>query len=455
MSLLMLGLSHNSAPLELREKMAFSNEETLSALKQLIEFKEINEVLILSTCNRTEIYADVLPGSNALGLLHKFLAEYADGKSCQLLGYTYHEEEDEAVNHLFTVVSSLDSMVLGEAQILGQARRAYEIAEEARTVSTQLNHLFRQAFEVGKRVRSETEIGKHSVSISTAAINIAKDEFESFEDINIVILGAGEMGQLSLNYLLEQGVKNITIVNRTLSRAAKLADESGMQAKDTSELSEVLAEADLCLASTSANDFALSFEQTKKALSMRTSSKKLVLMDLGLPRDIEPKVKELEGVHLYDFEDIHSLMHRGVELRQQEAQHARNIIEQEIDAFYSWRLALELKPTIAQMRHKAEVIRDKELSRASHKLKDLTPEEQEAVEAMANSIITKMLHGPFARLRKHAEEPDFYKYTAAARFLFGLDTVPDGLSRERRLEMLRLKKAREDEQKRESNNETF
>lgn len=451
----MLGLSHKSAPFELREKMAFSREETLKALREINSHDEINEVLILSTCNRTEIYADVIPGKNALGTLHRFLAEYANGKSCELLGYTYHEEEDDAVDHLFTVVSSLDSMVLGEAQILGQARRAYELAEEANSVSTQLNHLFRQAFEVGKRVRSETEIGKHSVSISTAAINISKNEFESFEGINILLLGAGEMGQLSITYLAEQGAKNITVINRTFKRAEELAQDYSMKAEDISRLVETLAQTDLCIVSTSADDYALSLEQVQSALKLRTSSRKLVLMDLGLPRDIEPSIKNLNNVVLYDFEDIHSLMHKGLQLRQQEAQHARNIIEQEVDSFNAWRLGLELQPTIAQMRHKAELIRDKELSRAQKKLKDVSQEDLEVIEAMANSIITKMLHGPFARLRKHAQEPDSYKYTAAARFLFGLDSAPEGLSKERRAEMIRAKKAREAEQKREDTHETF
>lgn len=448
MALLVVGISHKSAPLELRESLSFSSQaDKASALTEICALNGVKEAVLLSTCNRTEIYAEVQLGINVVGALVKYLASRQSLGPCSLLGYSYSFTGTEAVWHLFSVVSSLDSMVLGEAQILGQVRRAYQLAEEAQTSGLMLNRLFRQALEVGKRVRTETAIGGQSVSLSTAAVNLAEHVFSKLSQRKVLVLGAGEMAELTLKYLLEQGVVHIEVMNRTYERAQELAARIGGRARRLEELIDSLSECDIVISSTSAESYAISYEQIRAA-KKRSRGRSLLLIDIALPRDIDPRAHEIDDVFLYDLDDLSSQVERGYQARQLEAEQARIIIESEVEEFNSWLQAQTVVPTIAHMREKAEKIRDKELARAVKKLSRLTDEERAVVEAMANSIITKMLHGPFARLRKGAHDPDAYVFTQAARYLFGLDSAPDGeLPLESRVAMRKARAQKEQEER--------
>lgn len=450
MALVLVGVSHKSAPLELREKLSFSKREDLeSAYKDLLALPGLNEAVILSTCNRTEIYADIDLGINGIGLLVKFLSKKLEQGPCALLGYTYGHSAMEVAFHLFSVVSSLDSMVLGEAQILGQVRRAYSIAESSLATKTMLNQLFRQALEVGKRVRSQTMIGASSVSISTAAVQLAESVFSDLKRRKILLLGAGEMAELAAQYLKERGADSIHVINRTYLKAKELAVQVGGQAHYMHDLIGCLSVCDIVISSTSSEDYAISYKELRAA-KKNSKGNSLLIIDIALPRDVDPKAGKLDDVYLYDLDDLQSLVEQGYESRRQEAEEARKIIEEELDAYKRWLQERSVIPTIAHMRQKAEKIRDKELARAYKRLGSLGEQEREVIEAMANSIITKMLHGPFARLRKDALDPEAYVFTQAARYLFGLDTNPDGEVPDAcRQVMLRAHQLRQDQQLKE------
>lgn len=446
MALAMVGLSHKSAPVEVREKIAFPEGELLEhALHDVCTNECIRGCVIVSTCNRTELYADVVGAPNqGVGALTKFLAHHIENVPCSLLGYTYHAIGTQVVSHLFEVVCSLDSMILGEAQILGQTKRAYAYADNTGATTKTLNHLFRQSFEVGKRVRTETEIGSHSVSISTAAVTLARHIYETLDNRSLLLIGAGEMGELTARYLTEQSPSSaLTVVNRTPERARDLVESLGQgKVARLEDLEYELSGADIVISSTAAPGYALTYE-TVRAARKRSRDRSLLIIDIALPRDVDPLVAELDDVYLYDIDDLNSIIEKGHEHRQQAAESARALIAEEVNSFNLWCQSQEVIPTIQQMRFKAEHIRDKELARAYRKLKNLSPQEQEVIEAMANSIITKMLHGPFARLRKGAHDPDAYMLTQASRYLFGLDSNPTGeLTPEQRHTMLQARAQR-------------
>ncbi len=425
MHLTLVGLSHKTAPVEIREKLTFPAHRQEEALALLLSTPDVAEAVVLSTCNRTEIYAVTASGSDGPGAVVDFLADYHDLDRHELVRYLYFSEGEAVVRHLFRVVASLDSMVIGEAQILGQVKEAYESAFANEASGRVFNKLFRQSFEVGKRVRNETDIGENAVSISYAAVELAKKVFDTLDGRTVLILGAGKMSELTAKHLVCNGVKTVLVANRTYERAEELACRFCGEAIRYDELFERMREADIVISSTAATHYVVTKDQVAAALRGRKGSP-LFLIDIAVPRDIDPDVNDLADVFLYDIDDLSGVVETNLEERMREARRAEEIIADEMVAFERWIESMEVVPTVAAMRAKAEQIRSAELEKALKRLGGLSEKEIKTVEALASSIVNKMLHGPTARLKTVAGEKDGYEYVEAARFLYGLDVNPEG-----------------------------
>ena len=427
MHLTLVGLSHKTAPVDIREKLTFPANVQDSALSALTSSLAVAEAVIVSTCNRTEIYAVTADDVDGPSAIIDFICDYHDLDRDDLARYVYMAEGEAVVRHLFRVVASLDSMVLGEAQILGQVKEAYEYSFDAGASQRIFNKLFRQSFEVGKRVRTETEIGENAVSISYAAVELAKKVFDSLEGRTILVVGAGKMSELTAKHLLSQGVKEVLVANRTYERAVELADKFEGTPIHYEELFERMADADIVISSTAATDYVITKDKVAAARKGRRRGP-LFLIDIALPRDIEPAVNDIADVYLYNIDDLNGVVSANLEERMHEAERAEVIISEEMAAFEAWLDSMEVVPTVAAIRSKAEAIRQAELEKAIKRLGGLSEKELKTVEALTGSIVNKMLHGPTNRLKQIAAEKDGYEYVEAARVLYGLDSNPEGKS---------------------------
>jgi glutamyl-tRNA reductase len=420
MHLTLVGLSHKTAPVEIREKLTFPANRQEDALSLLTSTSAVNEAVIVSTCNRTEIYCVTASESDGPGAIIDFICDYHDLDRHELVRYLYISEGEAVVRHLFRVVASLDSMVLGEAQILGQVKEAYEAAFANGACGRIFNKLFRQSFEVGKRVRTETEIGENAVSISYAAVELAKKVFESLEGRTILVLGAGKMSELTAKHLVSNGVGRVLVANRTYERAQELAEKFSGEAILYDDLFTRMAEADIVISSTAATHYVVTKDKVAAARKGRRGTP-LFLIDIAMPRDIDPAVNDLADVYLYNIDDLNGVVSQNLEERMREAERAEVIIGEEMAAFEAWLESLDVVPTVAGMRAKAEEIRIAEMQRAIKRLGGLSEKELQTVEMLSCSIINKMLHDPTSRLKDVASSKDGYQYVAAARYLYALD----------------------------------
>jgi glutamyl-tRNA reductase len=420
MQLLLVGLSHKTAPIEMREKLTFPANRQEEALSLLTSSPSINEALILSTCNRTELYAVASGIDEGVEAVIDFLTDYHTLDRHDLMKYLYVVKGDAVVRHLFRVVASLDSMVIGEAQIMHQVKEAYDQAFTHGATARAFNKLFRQSFEVGKRVRTETEIGENAVSISYAAIELAKKVFDTLAGRTVLVLGAGKMSELTAKHLMSNGVGRVLVANRTYERACELASRFGGEAIPYEDLYARMHEADIVISSTAATDFVVTKPNVASAMRGR-GGRPLFLIDIAVPRDIDPAVNELSNVFLYDIDDLNDVVESNLDERMREARRAEVIIEEEIETFHKWRESLEVVPTVAAIRAKAEVIRQAETEKALKRLGGLSEKELQTIDALTCAIVNKMLHGPTARLKSAAEAADGYTYVEAARVLYGLD----------------------------------
>jgi glutamyl-tRNA reductase len=422
MHLILVGLSHKTAPVEIREKLTFPGERQDEALSLLTSGDEIAEAVILSTCNRTEIY--VVAASDAGGVegVVDFLAAYNGLDPHMLMRYLYILKGEAVIRHLFRVVSSLDSMVVGEAQILGQVKEAYEHAFDACATHKAFNKLFRQSFEVGKRVRTETAIGESAVSISYAAVELAKKVFDTLEGRTILVLGAGKMSELTAKHLIGNGVTKVLVANRTFARAQEMAARFEGEPVAYEERYQHFRDVDIVISSTAATEYVVTKADLAPALKGRT--RPLFFIDIAVPRDIDPAVNDLGGVFLYDIDDLNGVVESNLEERMAEARRAEVIIDEEIHTFTNWLESMEVVPTVAAIRAKAEVIRQMELEKALKRL-DLSDKDRQTIEALTCAIVNKMLHGPTTRLKKAASGKDGYEYMDIARALYGLEDSED------------------------------
>jgi glutamyl-tRNA reductase len=361
------------------------------------------------------------------GAVIDFLAEYHDLDRHDLVRYLYIQEGESCVRHLFRVVASLDSMVVGEAQVLGQVKEAYDCSFEAGASGRIFNKLFRQSFEVGKRVRNETAIGESAVSISYAAVALAKKVFETLEGRTVLVLGAGKMSELTARHLCSNGVCNVLVANRTFERAVELADKFDGEAIPYEDLYERLADADILISSTAATEYVVTRDNIAQAMRHRKGDP-LFLIDIAVPRDIDPDVNEVGDVFLYDIDDLNGVVESNLEERMREAEKAERIIGEELAAFEAWLESMEVVPTVAAIRAKAEAVRQQELEKAIKRLGGLSEKELKTIDALTCAIVNKMLHGPTSRLKSVAADKDGYEYVEAARMLYGLDSNPEGES---------------------------
>ncbi len=420
MHLLVVGLSHKTAPIEIRERLTFPAHRQAEALALLVADPAVAEAVIVSTCNRTEIYVLASADDDGVDAVIDFMAGFHDLDRHELIRSLYITQGEDVVHHLFRVVASLDSMVIGEAQILGQVKEAYDHALAAGATGMALNKLFRQSFEVGKRVRTETEIGENAVSISYAAIELAKKVFDTLTGRTILILGAGKMSELTAKHLVSNGVKSVLVANRTFERAQELADRFNGEAIRYDELYERMHGADIVITSTAATHYVITKEQVASAMRGR-GGRPLFLIDIAVPRDIEPAVNELNNVFLYDIDDLSGVVESNLEERMREAGRAERIITEEIASFARWRESLEVVPTVAAIRAKADIIRRSEMEKACKRLGNLSDKDRETIDALTCAIVNKMLHGPTQRLKQAAASKTGYEYVETARHLYGLE----------------------------------
>ena len=349
MHIIVSGLSHKTAPVEIREALTFPEHGLGEALNTLTSYPHINEGVILSTCNRTEIYAVAADIDSGRQNIISFLEDCHGLKDCSIEDYLYFHDSLAAVNHLFRVVSSLDSMVVGEAQILGQAKDAYASAFDAQTTNLVLNRLFRQAFAVGKRVRTETDIGENAVSISYAAVQLAKKVFSDLTGKSVMIVGAGKMSELTAKHLLANGVSDVIITNRSFDRAVDMAKVFKGRAVEFDHLVDEMAGADIVISSTGAPDFVINKEDMKAVMAKRRH-RPIFLIDIAVPRDIDPDANNVDNVYVYDIDDLQSVVESNLAERSREAKGAEKIIKAEIQDFLAWQSSLEVVPTIAELR---------------------------------------------------------------------------------------------------------
>lgn len=417
--LLLVGLSHHTAPVAVRERVAFSGDALREALGTLRELPGVDEAMIVSTCNRLEIYAAAPPrGSAAVGRIRGFLEDHAPGIDPHL----YERRGVAAIRHLFRVCSSLDSMVVGEPQILGQVKEAFAQAEEARVLGGTVSRAVRKAFSVAKRVRTETDVGRAAVSMSFAAVELAKKVLGDLEGKRVLLVGAGKMSALAARHLMSAGCREVAVVNRSPERARELAAEVGGVAHPWEELDQRLVEADVVVCSTAAPTPILGIDRMQRIRKKRRH-RPLFLIDLAVPRDVDPKVNDLEDVYLFDVDDLDTVMEENRRSRQSEAYLAERIVEEEAEAFYAavWS---EAEPLLRRLRLQAEAIAQAEVAKTLGRHGDgLTDAQRESVEALARAVVNKLLHQPTQQIREAGLRNDGALLDAAAT-LFDLGPRP-------------------------------
>jgi len=419
MHIVIIGLSHKTAPVEIREKLAFAPTAMERPLRQMLELPTITEGLIVSTCNRVELCAVTKEPDAAIAELRRFLAEYHEVSPEEINENLFDYQGEEAIRHLFRVSSSLDSMVLGEPQILGQIKTAYGYAAEFKTAGLILNRFLHKAFSVAKRVRTETAIASNAVSVSFAAVELARKIFDRIDNKGVMIIGAGEMCELAARHFVANGISKVLVTNRTFERAEKLAAEFNGKAVPFDSFVDHLAEVDIIMTSTGAPNFILGKRQMEEVLKRR-KNRPMFLIDIAVPRDIDPKVNDISNTYLYDVDDLQGVVQANLKERQKEAGKAEAIVEQEIGQFHLWLGNLEVKPTVIALRRKLDEIREQELEKTFGNLKDLTGKQRKSIEAMAGAIINKILHKPTAILKNSQNDMSGEDYVDAIRTLFDL-----------------------------------
>lgn len=401
MHILKVGFNYKTAPVEIREKLTFSEEALKEAMVELKNRKSILENVILSTCNRTEIYAVVDQLHTGRYYIKTFLADWFDIDKDEISTYMYITENDDAMEHLFRVTTGLDSMVLGETQILGQVRDAFLTSQEMKTTGTIFNELFKQAITFGKRVHHETAIGEHAVSISYTAVELAKKIFGTLENQRVTIIGAGKMGELAVKNLQGSGASQITVMNRTFAKAEELATKYKTKAASLDKLEFILADTDILISSTGAADVILTKKMLQPILKKR-KGEPLFLVDIAVPRDIDPAISELEHVFLYDIDDLQHIVDENLEERRKAADQVEILLGEEIGIFKEWLRTLGVVPVISALRQKALSIQSETMQSIERKMPDLTEREKKVLSKHTKSIINQLLKEPITQAKELA-----------------------------------------------------
>lgn len=425
MSIVLVGLNHRTAPVEMRERLAFSEEACAQSLPWLVDGETIREGLIFSTCNRVEVLTatERLTASDAASRIGDFLSQTRNVSPDLLRPHLYVHADEQAVRHVFRVACSLDSMVVGEPQILGQVRRAYALAVEAGTAGRVLHRLLHHAFHTAKRVRTETGIGAAAISISYTAVELGRKIFGSLAHRAVLLIGAGEMAELALRHLVKAGASRILVANRTVQRAQQLAAQFGGEAIAEERLTEALSQADVVICSTGAEHYIVTPEMAHQAKALRRNQP-LFIIDISVPRNVDPRVGELDDVFLFDIDDLEAVIESNIREREREAQRAELIVDAEVMRFQQRLRDLDFGPTVGALKQRLIEMAREEYQKRRARLGQLTPEQEKAVEALLMATVNKISHPIIHRLRRSYETGD-HDNVQAWRDVFGLEDEPE------------------------------
>jgi glutamyl-tRNA reductase len=416
MNFQLIGVNHKSAPVEVRERLAIPESRLPEAMKRLAGYPGVDEGLILSTCNRVELLTQTKNGSVDL---RRFLGNYFKVNPADLEPHLYEYREHEAIRHLFRVTASLDSMVVGEPQILGQVKEAYATARAVGAVHSQLDLLLTRAFAVAKRVRTETAVGSSAVSVASVAVELAKKIFGSLNGRHVYLVGAGKMSELAARHLLAHGAASIFVANRTYDRASQLAAKFHGQAIRFEELYETCDRADIVITSTGAPITIFHRKHGERFLSRR-KNRPMFFIDIAVPRDVDPEMNKLDGIFVYDIDDLQQAVASHVADRKKEAERAEAIVNQEVERFQARLQALDVAPTIVSLQDHLETIRQAEIDRLRGRLGPLSPEQELAIETLTRGIVNKIMHTPISTLKTASREPEATTVIDIVHRLFNL-----------------------------------
>ncbi len=419
MNLTLLGINHRTAPVDVRERMNIQESRLAEAVADLVRRGGIQEGMILSTCNRVELTAGAPDDVEAEPLLRRFLADH---HRCDLAAYErffYRYRQQDAVRHLFRVASSLDSMIVGEPQILGQMKQAYAAACQVNALGGPLGEVARQALAVGRKVRRETAIGSSAVSVSYAAVELARKIFGSLAGKTLLLIGAGKMSELAAKHLLRCGAKAIFVSNRTHERALELAEAFHGSAIRFEQLFDFINQADIVISSTGAPHFVVHKDQAERLLEAR-KNRPIFFIDIAVPRDIDPAINQIDNAYVYDIDDLAQVVEANKKQRRREAAWAEEIVEREVHKMMQRLASREIVPTIVALEGRLDRIRTSELERFASKLAGLTPEQRQNVDALLRGILNKILHGPITELKTRAGEPGHGSLVQVIRKIFGV-----------------------------------
>src|SRR6266704_3350121 len=415
MRLALVGLSHKTAPVEIRERLAFNSDALRRALTSLVGREEISEAIILSTCNRVEVVAE----SQDDRLIREFLCEFHRIPQDSVSKHLYSFRNAEVVRHVFRVAASLDSMMIGEPQILGQVKDAYRIATDAGTVGMHLSALMNRAFAVAKKVRSETGISQSAVSISYAAVELARKIFGALNGKPVMIIGASKVGELAAKHLKRAGASSVLVTNRTFERAVELAKVFEGAAVPFEHFTDHMTGADIVITSTGAPHFIIGRNLAEQVIHRR-KNKPIFFIDIAVPRDIDPAVNQIDNAFLYDIDDLQQVIDANLKERFKEAMRAEQIVDDEVEAFCLKMQTRDVVPTIVQLRESLEKVRRDEIERNRRHLKDLSPEQQAAVDQITKSLVNKILHTPIEQLKHLAHDPQGPDIAGLIRKIFNV-----------------------------------
>jgi len=420
MGIVVVGLSHKTAVTECRAKLTFPEDTIPAALGRLMSYPGIQESLIISTCNRVEIYSSVKDSAQGAESIKQFISDYHGLSRPDLEQSLYVYPDGDGVRHVFRVASSLDSLVVGEPQILGQLKDAFDLALKAKTTSTVLNKLLKKSISVAKRVRTETRLAEGAVNISYAAVELAKKIFGTLEGKSVMLLGAGEMAELAARHLMNNKVDKIMVANRTFERAEELAREFKGDAIRFEHFPGTMVTADILICSTGAQKPVVTYDIVRQVARERRN-RPIFLIDISMPPNIEAGCGDIDGVYLYNIDALQSVVDTNVQGRQQEAEKAEDIIRQEVDTYLQWERSLDAVPTIVDLREKVEDIRKRELEKTLCQLNGIDDEQKRALEVLTQAIVNKLLHAPLVVLKQAAANPEGGDTIAIARKIFNLD----------------------------------
>ncbi len=424
MNIIAVGISHKTAPVEVREMLAVPESRLGEALRRLCAYPGIKEGVLLSTCNRVEVYAVVEEVEAGYARVQEFLADtHLSLSSEQLTPHLYWHMDDRAIGHLFRVAASLDSMIVGEPQILGQLKDAFEAALTHKASGVILNKLVKKAISVAKRVRTETKIAETAVSVSYAAVELAKKIFSNLSEKTVLLVGAGEMAKLAAKHLINSGVRRVMVTTRTPQGALELAKRFNGLSIPFDDFRREMAEADIVLCSTGAAQYLIKAEDVQQAVRRRMN-RPIFLIDISVPRNIEPAVKDIDNAFLFDIDDLEMRVEQNLEERRREAGKAERMVEEEVQVILHWLKSLDVTPTIVALRKRAEEIKQAEIEKVMGRLGHLTPQERGTIESLASAIVNKLLHGPLVTLKAEANSSSSMMFVEAAKRFYNLDPAP-------------------------------